>query len=161
MARAERRRGADAERAVVAWLREVGWPDTRRYLAGDGRQPGDIDWHPLVCLEVKDRDGSRWPSWCRQAVAECRPGMVPAVVRRTRGVPRVSSWEVRVQWRGWFDVLGCRHLPPDRGSIVAVFCRDGECAELCPGHDWLVMTMDDLANAVAAVDTRDDQGQGS
>lgn len=40
---AERRRGADAERAVVNYLRAAGWPDTRRYLAGDGRQPGDID----------------------------------------------------------------------------------------------------------------------
>ena len=48
--RANRRRGADAERSVVEFLRRSGWPDARRYLAGDGRQPGDIDFHPLICL---------------------------------------------------------------------------------------------------------------
>ena len=63
MSAANRKRGARAERSVVEFLRRSGWPDARRYLAGDGRQPGDIDWHPLVCLEVKDVAGSSWPSW--------------------------------------------------------------------------------------------------
>ena len=83
MSARERDRGARAERAVVNYLRENGWPDARRYLAGDGRQPGDVDFHPLVCLEVKDRAESRWPTWCRQAASEAREGMVPVVVRRT------------------------------------------------------------------------------
>lgn len=103
MGSAERRRGADAERAVVRYLRDNGYPDARRYLAGDGRQPGDIDFHPLVCLEVKDVERSAWPTWCRQALAEARPGMVPVVVRRTRGVADVGAWEVRYWRRGWDD----------------------------------------------------------
>lgn len=77
------------------YLRANGYPDARRYLAGDGRQPGDIDWHPLIAVEVKDRKSSAWPSWCRQAVAEARDGMVPVVVRRTRGTPDVGAWECR------------------------------------------------------------------
>ena len=94
--RLNRRRGAEAERMVVNYLRANGYPDARRYLAGDGRQPGDIDgWHPLICCEVKDVAKSAWPSWCRQAVAEAREGMVPVVVRRTRGVPDVGAWECR------------------------------------------------------------------
>ena len=96
MSAANRRRGARAEVAVVNYLRDNGYPDARRYLAGDGRQPGDIDgWHPLICCEVKDVKSSAWPSWCRQAVAEAREGMVPVVVRRTRGVPDVGAWECR------------------------------------------------------------------
>lgn len=95
MSAANRDRGRRAEVAVVNYLRANGCPDARRYLAGDGRQPGDIDWHPLVAVEVKDRKSSSWPSWCRQAVAEARDGMVPVVVRRTRGVPDVGSWECR------------------------------------------------------------------
>lgn len=59
--RANRRRGADAERQVVNYLREHGYPDARRYLAGDSRQPGDIDAIPGVSIEVKDRARSAWP----------------------------------------------------------------------------------------------------
>lgn len=94
MSAANRRRGADAERAVVAWLRDHGFPDARRYLAGDGRQPGDIDAIPGLCCEVKDRAASSWPSWCRQAEAEAN-GRDWVVVRRTRGVPDVSAWPCR------------------------------------------------------------------
>lgn len=95
MSAANRRRAADAERAVVRYLRAQGWPDTRRYLAGDGRQPGDIDWHPLICCEVKDRAASSWPAWCRQAAEEAPSGTVPVVVRRVRGVPDVGLWPCR------------------------------------------------------------------
>jgi hypothetical protein len=93
--RSNRNRGARAERAVVNWLRANGYPDARRYLAGDGRQPGDIDFHPLITLEAKDPQDSCWPTWCRQAAAAAPPGTVPVVVRRTRGNPDVGMWECR------------------------------------------------------------------
>lgn len=101
MSAANRKRGHDAERKVVRYLRDNGYPDaitTRAKLGHDGATaPGDLDWHPLVCLEVKDVARSAWPSWCRQAAAEARPGMVPAVVRRTRGVTDVGLWPVRIK----------------------------------------------------------------
>ena len=144
MSAANRKRGARAERSVVEFLRRSGWPDARRYLAGDGRQPGDIDWHPLVCLEVKDVAGSSWPSWCRQAAAEARPGMVPVVVRRTRGVPDVGAWPVRAQWRPWLDVLG-RPAP-------AFACWDGTAHYVTDAGTWFESTMAELVAAVKAVD---------
>ena len=119
---ANRRRGADAERAVVAWLRDHGYPDARRYLAGDGRQPGDIDFHPLICLEVKDRAESSWPTWCRQAAAEARAGMVPVVVRRTRGVTDVGAWEARYLLVSWPDEI---LLPIGHSGTNAAFQVDG------------------------------------
>ena len=54
MSAANRRRGADAERAVVNYLRSMGWDNARRYLAGDGRQPGDVDFAPGVGREVEE-----------------------------------------------------------------------------------------------------------
>lgn len=102
---ASRRRGADAERAVVAWMRAHGWPDARRYLAGDGCQPGDIDAIPGVCIEVKDVEQSAWPSWCAQAVAEAGD-RVPVVVRRTRGTPDVGTWRARIRYDDWVDAGG-------------------------------------------------------
>jgi hypothetical protein len=94
---ANRRRGADAERTVVRYLRENGWPDARRYLAGDGRQPGDIDAIPGVTIEVKDRAASAWPTWERQAETEAGPNRTAIVVRRTRGNPNPAEWLAR--WR--------------------------------------------------------------
>jgi len=92
---ASRRRGADAERKVVNWLRDNGYPDARRYLAGDGRQPGDIDAIPGVVIEVKDVAASAWPSWCTQAASQAGPDRLAIVVRRTRGVPNVGLWLAR------------------------------------------------------------------
>jgi hypothetical protein len=105
--RSNRNRGARAEVQVVNWLRDHGYPDARRYLAGDGRQPGDIDAHPLLVIEVKDCAASAWPTWCRQAAAAALPGTVPVVVRRTRGNPDVGLWECRVLEGGAWGV-GCR-----------------------------------------------------
>ena len=141
MSATSRRKGARAEVDVVNWLRSVGWTDARRYLAGDGRQPGDVDWHPLVALEVKDCARSTWPTWCRQAAAEARPGMVPAVVRKTAGIRDVRLWEVRVRQREWLTILGGHP-----GHWLVDVDQDGET------WPWAQMTMDDLANAVAAVD---------
>ena len=137
MGSAERRRGADAERAVVRYLRGREH-EARRYLAGDGRQPGDVDWHPLVCLEVKDRASSSWPSWCRQAVAEAPEGTVPAVVRRTRGIADPGAWECRVDATLWVLVLGRTYL------VGPVYDDDDRL--------WIVTT---LAGLVAAVERHD------
>ena len=146
--KANRSKGHRAERAVVAYLREQGWPDamtTRRKLGHDGATaPGDIDWHPLVCLEVKDVKSSAWPTWCRQAVAECREGMVPAVVRKTGPLTDVGSWETRSWgWRG--------------GVVLGWWTRVGEGAYVGVdhGHDvwpWRITTMAELVAAVRAVD---------
>lgn len=92
---ASRRRGADAERAVVNWLRDNGYPDARRYLAGDGRQPGDIDAIVGVVIEVKDVASSAWPSWCEQAARQAGPDRLPIVVRRVRGNRDVAVWPAR------------------------------------------------------------------
>jgi hypothetical protein len=111
---ASRRRGADAERKVVNWLRDNGYPDARRYLAGDGRQPGDIDAIPGVVIEVKDVAASAWPSWCRQAETQAGPDRVPIVVRRTRGVPDVAQWSAR-----WLPGHGTEWFSGTFGDVIA------------------------------------------
>lgn len=140
MGAAERRRGADAERAVVAYLRSVGWPDARRYLAGDGRQPGDIDAIPGVVIEVKDVARSCWPTWCRQALAEAGPDRVAIVVRRERGVADVGRWPAR--FSGPYSPL-----MPTRSPIDAHFVPDPN-----GGHWWWSLT---FAEAVAMVTAED------
>lgn len=139
--RSNRRKGAEAERAVVAYLRANGFPDARRYLAGDSRQPGDIDWHPLICLETKNVKGSScWPTWCRQAVAACRPGLVPAVVRRTDTYTNVGAWECRYRVHEWVNFCGGgRHWFPRNYLDI-------------DGWRWAQVPFEDLVAAVRQID---------
>jgi hypothetical protein len=106
--RSNRNRGARAEVQVVNWLRLNGHPDARRYLAGDGRQPGDIDAIPGLVIEVKDCARSAWPTWCRQAADEAA-GRAWVVVRRLRGTTDPGAWS-------------CHYWTPDMGGLgVATF----------------------------------------
>jgi hypothetical protein len=129
--RSNRRRGADAERKVAIWLRVNGWPDARRYLSGDGMQPGDLDWHPLVVAEVKDCAASAWPTWQRQALAACKPGQACMVIRRYRGDADPGRWTVRVHLRSWLEVI-----------------RGEDATDVDPA-EWVPMTL-----AMAAADVR-------
>ena len=132
---ANRRRGANAERAVVAWLRANGYPHARRYLAGDGRQPGDIDGVPGVCIEVKDIDPSRsaWPSWRAQVLAEAG-GRIPVVVRRTRGVTDVGQWEAETTVLDWWAIGG--------GSVAVA----NPCRRTCTA--WVRLPFGELMEAL-------------
>lgn len=85
MSATERRKGARGEVDLVNWLRFNGWPDARRYLAGDGRQPGDIDGVPGVCIEMKNCSKLDLAGWLRQ-VEEAAGDNLPMVVIKPRGV---------------------------------------------------------------------------
>ena len=130
--RANRARGARAEVAVVNWLKANGWPDARRYLAGDGCQPGDIDAIAGVAIEVKDVAKLAWPAWREQALAEA-DWRIPIVVRRTRGVVDAGSWEAHV-----YDPVN--PYPSDAKTVV------------CPrtGRLWAVSTFAEIVCAVTA-----------
>jgi hypothetical protein len=117
---ASRRRGANAERAVVNWMRLNGFPDARRYLAGDGRQPGDVDAIPGVCIEVKDRAQSAWPSWERQALAEAGPKRIAVVVRRERGNTDVGEWPAR-----WCAANDTKFVKTTFGQFIGEVIGDG------------------------------------
>ena len=103
---ASRRRGANAERMVAEYLRTHGWPDARRYLAGDGRQRllGDIDAVPGVAIEVKDRAQSAWTGWLDEL--ERDNDRVTVVVRRVRGTTDVGRWPAVIgSERQWLNEL--------------------------------------------------------
>lgn len=142
---ANRRRGARAEVQVVNYLRSMGWINARRYLSGDGRQPGDIDFAAGVCLEVKDRAGSAWPTWRAQCVAEAN-GRIPVVVRRTRGVTDVGQWEAQMLEDDWWDF----HLERcnDRAcSLGNHLIEPIDCSRT--GLDWVRTTFCDVAYLLA------------
>lgn len=106
MSAMQRNKGARAERAVVAYLRQHGHPDARRYLAGDGRQPGDIDAIPGVSFEVKDQATYCFPAWLAQAVAEAGERL-PVVVAKPKGVSHdnVGDWWAVLRFDDLLELL--------------------------------------------------------
>ena len=104
--KASRDRGARAERAVVTYLRGRGFDQARRHHGADGRAPGDIMGVPGVCIEVKDRASSAWPSWREQLLAECPPGDIAVLVRRVRGIGDVGRWDAELPLRDWAWIGG-------------------------------------------------------
>ena len=91
-----RDKGAKNERALVAWLREHGWPDARRTLAGDGLQPGDIDAIPGVCVEMRARAECKPGSWMQDAEAQAG-GRLPVVVYHPPGIGDPGKWVAMVR----------------------------------------------------------------
>ena len=158
--RLNRDRGGRAEREVVKAAQAAGFPNARRYGAGDGRQPGDVDLQtdaPLVCLEVKDVASSSWPTWLRQAAAEAAPrNLVPVVVRRTRGLPDAAKWPAVLPSSGLVGLGGV--VPLTR--IVRGSARPAEWVEHHgrvewvdgAGDSWAVVRLEEVLRAARRSD---------
>lgn len=107
MSAAQRRKGGDYERSFVNWLRDNGYPDARRYLAGDGRQPGDVDAIPGVCVDVKARRELDIPAWLRQVHDEAA-GRVPTLAVHRPGLADPGDWWFVSRWRHVLPLLGAQ-----------------------------------------------------
>ena len=99
--KASRDRGARAERAVVTYLIDHGFTDARRHQGADGRAPGDIMGVPDICIEVKHRRSSSFPSWREQLLAECPPGDIAVLVRKVDGTTDVGQWTAEMPLRDY------------------------------------------------------------
>lgn len=105
MGASERRKGIKNELDAVNWLRAHGYPDARRYLSGDGRQPGDIDGVPGVVIDVKARDELSIPEALRQVQKESDNGVrgLPVVWMHLRGVGDPGQWVVMIRAEDFFE----------------------------------------------------------
>ena len=132
MSASQREKGAVGERQFVKWLRESGRaPDARRYLAGDGRQPGDIDAFPGLVLDVKVRARCEPGTWKRQAETEAGPHRLGAVVYHPPGVSDPGQWIVMLRVEEFLDLWSpdardSRHAegvgPETVGARIPAFC---------------------------------------
>lgn len=104
--KSNRRKGAQAERDVVTWLRANGWPGAERAIATGNRSgdrvrldPGDISGTPGLVWQVKDTATFDQPAQRTAALAETEAQRVAAgaeiglLVRRKRGTTNVAQWE--------------------------------------------------------------------
>jgi Holliday junction resolvase len=80
-----RNKGARYENEVVKWLREMGWPNVERRIAGMGADRGDITGWPGVCLDPKNRNRLElgvWMNQLEQRAAEARAEVAALVIKR-------------------------------------------------------------------------------
>ena len=79
MGKSQRNKGAGGEREVVHLLNEHGIIARRGQCFN--HEPDVVADFPLH-LEVKRQETTKVHEWFKQAVEQCRPGKIPAVVHR-------------------------------------------------------------------------------
>ena len=67
---AARRKGTAAETAVVAYLRDHGWPHAERRALAGAKDRGDIAGIPSVVLEVKNAKTIQLGAWLAELLTE-------------------------------------------------------------------------------------------
>lgn len=70
MSNPNKRRGDDAERAVLAYYREHGFPGAERTRPGRKEDEGDIHLAPGAIAQVKNCRTLRWGEWLAHLVAQ-------------------------------------------------------------------------------------------
>ena len=91
--RSSREKGAKAERALVAYLRELGL-DAHRTASGYHQDGGDIYWpaSPFV-VDVKHQERVRLPEWWTEVADEALElARDPVLVLRRPNSPNPATW---------------------------------------------------------------------
>ena len=89
-------RGAKAERDLVVWLRENGWPDACRARGEGPVDRGDIGGIPRVAVQVK---AAKRPEYVMPRLREAQAGaLVQAHGRRPIAVVRLPGVGDPAQW---------------------------------------------------------------
>lgn len=121
--RANRRKGADAERAVARWLRANGFPGAERavraaYVGSDRviPDPGDLTGTPGIVWQVKDCRREQISTWLyeteKQRVdARADHGML---IQRRPGKADVGKWWCWLPLAKLLDLAAEEHLFGDK-----------------------------------------------
>lgn len=121
--KANRDKGARAERTVVSWFRVNGWPHAERSIATGHRSGdrvradhGDITGMPGIAVQVKDVTKLDEPAKLGAALTEtdCQRAATKAdyglLIQRRRGVADAGRWWV---WLRVGDVVSLGHGEED------------------------------------------------
>jgi Holliday junction resolvase len=89
----EKQKGDRAERAVVDFLRSKGI-DAHRIRAGSPDDVGDIEIHPDIVVEVKDRGKLDLPAWLRNLAVQKanKDAAFGVVIVKKRGSSDPLEW---------------------------------------------------------------------
>jgi len=93
MANPSKNKGTSAESALVAYLREHGYPATERRALRGAKDGGDIAWLPWIALEVKNYRTPHHQAWLREVEQERANlgALIGVVAHKPHGVGLASQ----------------------------------------------------------------------
>jgi hypothetical protein len=126
--RANRNKGATAERDLVRWLRDHGWPGAERYVRTGYRtatrtsaDPGDVTGTPGLAWQVKNRADFDKPSVLAACLAETEQQRAAENADFGLLVQRRPNYPIPADWWVWLGVLDLHRLltPSHRNPLSA------------------------------------------
>ena len=112
-----KRRGAETQRTVAAYLADHGWPYATD--AGAGRAGSDILGTPGIGWEIKARRDLDLPAWLRQAA---RGNAVPILVHRPDGYgpALIGQWPATMRLADLVELLRAAGYgdPPSTAALT-------------------------------------------
>jgi Holliday junction resolvase len=107
MANPAKAKGSKAERDVVLYLTENGFPYAERRLAGAQEDKGDIAGVNGVCIEVKDHKTMALSTWVEEMLIETKhaKAWTGIVWHKRRGKSSPADWYVTLTGSMWLELL--------------------------------------------------------
>jgi Holliday junction resolvase len=115
MSSPEKQKGDRAERAVVEWFHSLGWTKAHRIRAGSPDDIGDIELHPDVVIEVKDRGKIDLPAWIRKLGLQKanKDAAIGVIVVKKRGSADPFEWAYVIDAATLVNILTTRDFLRD------------------------------------------------
>ena len=107
MSSAAKRKGSQAERDVVAWLKANGYPYADRRVAGATLDKGDISGVLGVTIEIKNHNRLDLAGWTAELEVEMANdgAWTGAVIHKRKGKGDVGEWYATMPAKVWIALL--------------------------------------------------------
>ena len=107
MSSKSKRKGSQAERDVVAWLKANGYKYADRRLAGASLDKGDISGVPGVTIEIKNHAKMDLAGWTAELEIEMKNdgAWTGTVLHKRKGKGDVGEWYATMPAKVWLELL--------------------------------------------------------
>ena len=107
MSSAAKRKGSQAERDVVAWLKANGYPYADRRVAGATLDKGDISGVLGVTIEIKNHARLDLAGWLAELEVEMKNDNAwsGVVIHKRKGKGDVAEWYATLPAQLWLQLL--------------------------------------------------------
>jgi hypothetical protein len=102
-----KRKGSQAERDVVAWLKANGFPYADRRVAGATLDKGDISGVLGVTIEIKNHAKLDLAGWTAELEIEMKndTAWTGAVLHKRKGKGDVGEWYATMPAKIWIELI--------------------------------------------------------
>ena len=107
MSKAAKAKGAGAERDVVKYLKDNGFPYADRRLAGATLDKGDISGIPGVTIEIKNHAIMDLAGWTEELKLEMSNdnAWTGVLIHKRKGTTSVGEWYATMPAQVWLELI--------------------------------------------------------